>query len=238
MVDDSALILEAKAGSNAAKAALLKVHAGLIHRIIRRYCRVSQDFDDYEQVAALAFLGAIDSFTPSLGVKFSTYFTIAIKHRLQRYRTRDRIVVNPQWQQQKRLVARRAQLGDFDGSRLDSERGELDCALASHCGRVASLDIPIVDAADSPDFKDCLVDLEPLADDRLVRAQLLHRARSAAGELRPSEREAVLREAATLAEVGARRGVSRERVRQLEARGIAEVRKRVNRDSLSLASQG
>ena len=229
MVDDSALILEAKAGSNAAKAALLKMHAGLIHRLIRRYCRVAQDFDDYYQVASLAFLGAISTFTPGLDVRFCTYFALAIQHRLQRYRTRDRIVVNPQWQQQKRLEARRQALGDFDGSRADAERAELDCALASHCGRVASLDIPIVDAADSPDFKDCLVDLEPLADDRLVRAQLLHRARSAAGELRPSEREAVLRAETTLAEIGARRGVSRERVRQCEARGLAEVRKRLAR---------
>ena len=144
MVDDSALILEAKAGSNAAKAALLKMHAGLIHRLIRRYCRVAQDFDDYYQVASLAFLGAISTFTPGLDVRFCTYFALAIQHRLQRYRTRDRIVVNPQWQQQKRLEARRQALGDFDGSRADAERSELDCALTSHGGRVESLDLSLI----------------------------------------------------------------------------------------------
>ena len=230
MVDDSALILEAKAGSNAAKAALLKMHAGLIHRLIRRYCRVAQDFDDYYQVASLAFLGAISTFTPGLDVRFCTYFTIAIKHRLQRYRTRDRIVVNPAWGQQKRLEARRQALGPFDGSRADAERSELDCALTSHGGRVASLDEPLATADEFEVTRlDFLVDSAPLADEEFAEQERRCRAAVLLAELPEWRREIVLRGERTLQAIGNERGITRERVRQIEARGLAEVRKHLAR---------
>ena len=218
MIDDSALITQAKAGDNAAKTALLQKHNGFIYSRVKRYCRNAQDFDDYISIAQMGFLKAIDKYDPAFDCALIGYARHWIDQNLRRYREADH-TVKPAYNRAQRFQRREA-LGEYDGTRADARRSEYDQQLRSE---VFSLDVPRGETGE--DWIEIIQSSTPTPETQLEQAQevdLLKR------RLRGMDRRTVatlLRGDSTLQEVGAPYRVSRERIRQIQNQGLAHMRR-------------
>lgn len=79
------LLVEAQAGSDEAKTALLHHNLPLIKSIVRRYKNKQIEYDDLIQLGTLGFIKAINNFDASFGVRFSTYAVPMIAGEIKRF---------------------------------------------------------------------------------------------------------------------------------------------------------
>jgi RNA polymerase primary sigma factor len=118
---------------------------------------------------------------------------------------------------------------------MDLSEAEVDALM-----RIGSSDVSLSDRigagrgdADGPELSELLESPEPPVEDDLVRRALTERVRAALDELDAKEREVVLLrfgldrdgEMRTLQEIGATLDLSRERIRQIEARAKDKLRR-------------
>jgi len=190
---EHAVALRARQGDARAEQTLVRHNLSLVMMVTSRLRRGALRLDDLVQEGNLGLLRAAAKFDPHAGTRFSTYAVWWIRAYVGRHLRAARSTVRPR------------------------------------SGLVAQADLSL----DLPSGEDGTTHLELLVDDaegaeaRLLAAErdrevrlALPRLRKRLGELGWSIlHERLLQEAPrTLAEVGASRGVSRERVRQVEAR--------------------
>jgi RNA polymerase sigma-32 factor len=232
-----ALALEyARTRSPALEARLVRAHLRLVASLARELGAASRDFGDLYQEGCLGLLEAVRKFDPARGVKLSTYATWWIRARQFRF-----LIVN---QRIVRLGTTAAQRKVFFNLRKVRERLERSGEPPSTPALARALGIAEHDVAETAarlDRRDVSLDVaregeRPMmtslagGDDpeeisaRLERAELV-RARVAAWRDRLAARDRAIFDARwlredveSLARVGRRLGVSRERVRQLEER--------------------
>ena len=216
----------------------------LVVSIARRYQSTGLPLGDLIQLGNLGLMHAVEKFDFRKGFKFSTYATWWIRQAITRgYADTARQIRLPAHAEDTfRLVARvsddlEARLGRTPTDDEIAEASGVDADRVREVRRfptrMASVDAPIGDG-DSDDLLlgDTIADEEmPFADDIANRDARVHVVKTMLGVLDDRERRIVeLRYGLDgggprdLAEVGKEIGVTRERVRQIEARVLSKLR--------------
>ena len=222
----------------------------LVVAIAKRYRNRGVSFLDLIQEGNTGLMRAIDKFDTSLGLKFSTYATWWIRQAVTRaVAEQSRTVRVPIQSLQnsgklQRILHTAHQLGDTHlsveqaASMAGLTVAQTQAALAA-MRTSSSLDDDI-GADGKGQFVDLLVDAsQPQSDQIVDHDQLKQRVRTLLEELPEREREVIqLRygladgKPRTLAEVGDRYQVSRERVRQIEAAAMERLQGTKNSEML------
>jgi RNA polymerase primary sigma factor len=189
------LTARARRGDRKAYQTLATANLALVISVAKGFANSGARLDDLVQEGNVGLLKAIDHFDPKKGTRLSTYAVWWIRAYITRYLQDNRSQVRGG-------EAQRLTMSDVS---LDAELdGETDC---THLER-------LVDPGSSPED-----DLLRKAQDEDVREALL-RVKKRLGELGWEILQERLSQESprTLEEIGKRRGISRERVRQLELR--------------------
>ncbi len=228
-------------GDEAAKRRLIECNLRLVMSITRQYTRADVPLLDLIQEGNLGLIRAVEKFDYKLGFKLSTYATWWIKQAISRALAEQgrtiRLPVHVADQVRRVTKARRVL-----GQRLnrDPSLDEIAVEIGVTPERVqelldlvqdpVSLETPIGDG-DSM-VADLIPDVsadqpETMTADRARASELM----VALSKLQPRQRRVVIERFGldgvrprTLEEVGSNLGITRERVRQLEARALRELR--------------
>ena len=225
-------------GDKAASERLLASCYLLVVRLAHR-CRCgSTDAADLAQEGMLGALQALRKFDPSRGVRFASYAMFWARACMLKRLLRDKRIVAVGTTSGKKKV-----LYNLEKAVRDLEvagAGVTDAALAAHMcvlesdvsetrARLLSPDV----SADAGRARD-LADSRPLQEELLAEREAQARLSEQLGTLSLTEwervvlRDNLLAEApASLAEIAARRGVTRERARQVKVRLVAKLRRRL-----------
>ncbi len=232
-------------GDEAALRRLVEGNLRFVVSYVKRYRGLGVPFLDLIHEGNLGLMEAARRFDPARNVKFITYAVWwvrqAVTHALSG-QTRaftlpqklssvaarfGREVATLTEQLQRSPTAREIAEG------LDLSEGEVE-ALLRIGDRDVSLNDPVATGDDAPELGDMLEQVSvPPAEEALIHRRLHARVRHALGELDGREREVLeLRygldrdgDPRTLQEVGEKLGLTRERIRQIEARAKEKVRK-------------
>ena len=227
-------------GDEAAKRRLIESNLRLVMSITRNYTRADVPLLDLIQEGNLGLIRAVEKFDYKLGYKLSTYATWWIKQAISRALAEQgrtiRLPVHVADQVRKVTKARRllGQKLNRDPS-LDEIAAEIEISpervqdLLDLVQDPVSLETPIGDGDSS------VADLIPDPSAHQPEAETADRARTsdlleALSKLQPRQRRVVIERFGldgvrprTLEEVGTNLGITRERVRQLEARALREM---------------
>ena len=238
-------------------------HMRLVVAMAARFRHFGLSMSDLIQEGHVGLLEAAARFEPEREVRFSTYATWWIRASMQDYILRNWSIVrggtsSPQkalFFNLRRLRARLARGGEPLASssiykEISTQVGvtEADVALMDSrlSGPDTSLNAPLSDGeTDSPGRQDFLVSDAPLPDE--VAADEIDRQRrsgwlyGALGVLTERERQIIAErrlrdDGITLEALGARLGISKERVRQIESRAIDKLRTALVQESSAFHS--
>jgi RNA polymerase sigma-32 factor len=230
--------------------ALVRAHLGLVATVARKYRRYSIRQDELVAEGNLGVVRALQKFEPERGLRFATYANYWIRSCILDHIIRSWSLVGGGCGPLRSKVFFKLRRESIRAANLLGEGAAADSFVADRLGitpkklaemsqrldmRDASLDVPL--AGDSVNLLEKLSapDNQELELSR-VQAQpsLVAAVRDAVSGLDPRERYIVehrfLADSAdeiSLAEVGRRLGISRERARQIEARTKRKLRKRI-----------
>jgi RNA polymerase sigma-32 factor len=225
-------------------------HMRLVIAMATKFRHFGLPVSDLVQEGHVGLLEAAARFEPERGVRFSTYATWWIRASMQDYILRNWSIVRGGTSSSqkalffnlRRLRARLANgteslSGDALYKEVSAALGVPEADVAMMDSRLSapdsSLNAPLADESGSAERQDFLVDGEPLPDEvvgELIdlerRACWLNSALSALNdrELRIIKQRRLRDEGATLEELGLALGISKERVRQIEARAMEKLK--------------
>jgi len=231
---------------------LVVCHLRLVAKIARGYCGYGLPLADMISEGHIGLMQAVERFEPERGFRFSTYAVWWIKSAIQEYILRSwSLVKMGTTANQKKLFfnLRKAKSrisaldeGDMrpDQVKLIAERlsvTEQDVVdMNRRLGGDASLNDPIREESDSTEWQDWLVSESPDQETTLAASEEFNDRRNALSvvldALNPRARRIfegrrLAEDPMTLAELADEFAVSRERVRQIEARTFEKVQKAV-----------
>lgn len=228
--------------------ALVLGHRDLVVAMAERYARRGGSRDDLVNEGYLGLLDAARRFDPDRGTRFATYARWWVRARMLEFllATR-RIVALPKTRAMRRLrlqlrpterVLEQRYGGRVDGDELASVLGVTPEMIAAARGDMMRGDVPLAyddpGAGYSPAAPDASPEERTEHAERDVRMRrMAERALDALDEReRLIVRERLLNdETLSLRELSEQFGVSRERVRQLEARALRKMREALRRDA-------
>src|SRR6516165_8972211 len=233
---------------------LVVCHLRLVAKIARGYCGYGLPLADMISEGHIGLMQAVERFEPERGFRFSTYAVWWIKSAIQEYILRSWSLVKMGTTANHRKLffnLRKAKSrisaldeGDMrpDQVKLVAKRlGVTERAVIEmnrRLGGDVSLNDPIREESDSTEWQDWLVSDSPDQETMLAASDEFDDRRRALsvvlGALNPRARRIfegrrLAEDPMTLAELADEFGVSRERVRQIEARAFEKVQKIMNR---------
>jgi len=225
----------------------------LVHSVALRHRGAGLDDEDLVQHGLFGLMRAVEKFDASFGTKFSTYAVNWIKQSIQRAIANEGSVIRIPVHQHEAVhrvrVARNRLVAEHGVATLDTlaDACGLSTERVAECLRLAqgvlSLDAPVSDDTEATyadlHFEGSAQEPDEVHDREDVSALV----RLALATLRPRE-ETILRlrfgfetdEGLTLQEIGDRLGVTRERVRQIEAKAKRNVAAELSRGGVRAKS--
>jgi RNA polymerase primary sigma factor len=236
----------ARSGDARARALLVESNLRLVISVAKKYRGMGLPFEDLIQEGNLGLMNAAQRFDPEMGNRFSTYATWWIRQAIGRaFDDKSRTVRLPVHTGEKARRAARvrnelsAQLGreptdEEVAWRLGWSVGQVR-VLSGLLVDVLSLDQPVGSEDDSAELGEFLEDERASEVPEVVIQQMENtQLKESMGEISARERHVLVRrygldesEPATLAELGAELGITRERVRQLQRKAERRLRGRL-----------
>lgn len=232
----------AQKGDDEARKHMIESNLRLVVKIARRYTNRGLAFLDLIEEGNLGLMRAVEKFDPERGFRFSTYATWWIRQTVERAimnQTRTiRLPIHVVKELNVYLRAARhlTQILDHEPSveeiaeLVDKPIEEVKHMLSLN-EHVASVDVPAGNETDRP-LLDTIADSESDPADLLVDSDLHTSLDHWLDELNENQQAVLARrfglrghERATLEEVGAEIGLTRERVRQIQVEGLKALRK-------------
>ena len=242
--EEAALAARIQKGDEAAWEELVQCNLRLVISIARGYTGRGLEFTDLIQEGNLGLMRAARGFDANFGTKFSTYATWWIKQSIGRaiankassirvpiHAAEQERILNSARSHLQTTTGREPSLEEL-GELLGKSPGELHGALTAR-KTVVSYDVPIGPGEDGS-FSELLADESgPEAENLFMEDALKDSVRDLLDTLPERERYVVERRygldgdgCATLAEIGAGIGVTRERVRQIQRSALSRLRSR------------
>lgn len=241
-MEERRLVARAQRGERAARERLIAAHSRLVWSVARRYRCRTHATEDLAQEGMLGLMLAIDRFDATRECRLSTYALHWIRQAIARAASQtDRMIHVPA--QATAEIRRMRRVRDERQQALGRELS--DGELANECGvdeaRVARLFAALQDAVsyDTPVGDGQEASLLELAEDQsapnpeagAVRESYREEVRRLVAELRPRERDVLIQRFGmngcsprTLDELSRELKITREGVRQIEARAIRKLR--------------
>lgn len=241
-----------QAGDFLARQQVVKANLRLVVSIAKRYKNRGMPLDDLIEEGNMGLIHAIEKFDPERGFRLSTYATWWIRQSIERAIMDQGRTVRLPVHLQKRLNAlfRALKVGDADGLSPTQREKRAAAAMGESPEEVArllklgehsiSLDTPL-DAESGLSIGDAIADEhspDPVV--QLAEAEMWAQIATSMEELPDKHRLVVERrygldgqEARTLNALAEELGVSRERVRQIQAEALNQLKNRIQRKERS-----
>jgi RNA polymerase primary sigma factor len=243
--ETAAELSEAWRELNSAREQMVRAHLRLVVSIAKKYRRnTSLDLLDLVQEGNMGLMHAIEKYNYRRGVKVSTYAVWWIRQSIARaIADKGRTIRIPvhMMETANRVLREHRKLYQTDGRRPDAEQIATRTGIAtdrvddilSMVQQTVSLDVPVGEDGDAT-LGDLIESPDAVDPHSVVEASALQKAiTDALDELTPREQRILRMRFGiggngdhTLEEIGREFGVTRERIRQIEAQALDKLRKR------------